>query len=267
MEVCKRKFPLKNNSAFNESVNQNVFFFFLTEFWQTQRRFIQRHLKEFGYARKGMREICENEAEFCLRDLRRLLDNSGGKCIKIRLPDHFSVHILNTIWLMMAGIRYESDNKDLKLLQELLSDLFANIDMMGALFSHFPFLRFIAPEASGYKSFIACHNNIHKFVRGEVENHKKVFNPSDEPRDLIDAYLKVLYSGDEEGKIDESFSELQLLAVCLDMFMAGTETTNKSVNFMFMHLVRNSSIQKKARREIDSVVGRGRLPTLDDRVK
>lgn len=214
-----------------------------------------------------MREICENEADFCLRDLRRLVRKSGGNSAEVHMPDHFSVHILNTLWLMMAGIRYESDNKDLKLLQNLLTELFANIDMMGALFSHFPFLSHIAPEASGYNSFVSCHNNIHKFVRSEVENHKKTFNPSDEPRDLIDAYLKVLYSGDEDGRIDESFSELQLLAVCLDMFMAGTETTNKSTNFMFLHLVRNPDVQEKARREIDAVVGRSRAPTLDDRVK
>lgn len=214
-----------------------------------------------------MREICENEAEFCLRDFRKLVESSGGKSLTVTMPNLFSVHVLNTIWLLISGIRYESDNKDLKLLQHLLSDLFANIDMMGALFSHFPLLRFIAPEASGYKSFIACHTNIHKFVSSEVDNHKKTFNPSDEPRDLIDAYLKVLYLGDEDGKIDDSFSELQLLAVCLDMFMAGTETTNKSVNFMFLHLIRNTSIQRKARLEIDRVIGRSRLPKLDDRVK
>lgn len=214
-----------------------------------------------------MREICENEAEFCLKDWRKLIEKSGGSCATISMPDCFSVHILNTLWLMMAGIRYDADNSDLKLLQVLLTDLFANIDMMGTLFSHFPFLRFVAPDASGYHSFVACHNNIHKFVRQEVDNHKKNFTPSDEPRDLIDAYLKVLYSGDVEGKFDESFSEYQLLAVCLDMFMAGTETTNKTTNFLFLHLVRNPNIQNEARVEIDRVVGRSRLPTLEDRVK
>lgn len=214
-----------------------------------------------------MQENCQNEAEFCLNDLKKLVLKNGGKSATVTMPNFFSVYILNTIWLMMAGIRYNPDNEQLQVLQDLLSDLFSNIDMMGTLFSHFPFLRFIAPEASGYKSFVACHKNIHAFVRAEVENHKKTFNPSDEPRDLIDAYLKVLYSGDENGKIDESFSELQLLAVCLDMFMAGSETTNKSVNFMFLNIVRNEKVQKRAREEIDRVVGRSRLPTLDDRIK
>lgn len=213
-----------------------------------------------------MRENIETEAEFLLSDWRKLIENSGGRAT-ISMPDCFSVHILNTLWLMMAGIRYDADNADLKVLLALLADLFKNIDMMGTLFSHFPFMRFIAPNASGYHSFVACHTNIHKFVRQEVDNHKKNFTPSDEPRDLIDAYLKVLYSGDEQGKFDESFSEHQLLAVCLDMFMAGSETTNKSTNFLFLHLVRNPNIQKEARIEIDRVVGRSRLPTLEDRVK
>lgn len=216
-----------------------------------------------------MQEICENEAAFCLNDFRKLVESQGGKSAIVVMPNYFCVYILNTLWLMMAGIRYDKDNKDLKILQDILCELFASIDMMGALFSHFPFLRYIAPEASGYTRFVTSHKKIHAFMRREVENHKKSFKPSDEPRDLIDAYLRVLYSGDENnnGQIDESFSELQLLAVCLDMFVAGSETTNKSINFMFLHMVRNQDIQEKARQEIDNVVSRNRLPTLDDRAK
>jgi cytochrome P450 len=168
----------------------------------------------------------------------------------------------------MAGIRYNPDNEELALLQDLLNDLFKSIDMMGASFSHFPILCYVAPEASGYNRFVRCHENLYEFFRKEVENHKRNFNPTDDPNDLIEAYLRVLYSGDDEsGQIHESFSELQLLAILLDIFMAGSETTMKTLNFMFLYLVRNTSIQKKARREIDRVVGRNRLPKLDDRVK
>ena len=236
-------------------------------FWQTQRRFITRHLKQFGYASRGMRENCQNEAEFCLNDLTNLVAKNGGKSVTVTMPNLFNVYLLNTLWLMLGGIRYNPENEQLKVLQDLLCDLFASVDMMGALFSHFPFLRYIAPESSGYNSFVACHNKFHTFISAEVENHKKTFNPTDEPRDLIDAYLKVLFSGDENGKIDESFSELQLLAVCMDMFMAGQETTNKTVNFMFLHVIRNDKIQTRAREEIDRIVGRSRLPTLDDRAR
>jgi cytochrome P450 len=211
-----------------------------------------------------MHDICEKEAEFCLNDFRKLIANSGGKCALVSMPNILSLYIINPLWQFMSGIRYDADNDELKLLQKLLTELFKSIDMMGCLFSHFPALQYIAPEASGYKSFIKCHNNIHRFMRMEVDRHKKNFIPSDEPKDLIDAYLQMIYTGNE---VHESFTEQQLLAVCLDMFMAGSETTMKTSDFMLLHLVRNISIQKRARKELDSVVGRDRLPTLDDKPK
>ena len=227
-----------------------------------------RHLKEFGFARKGMTEIIHNEAEFCLNDFREMVKKQGGKEAIVPMKSVFSVYVLNTLWLMMAGIRYTNDNKDLKLLQALLSDLFVNIDMIGALFSHFPFLRFLAPDASGYNEFVNCHNNMHKFLGREVENHKRNFNSTDEPRDLIEVYLRMLHTDNVDGvKIDESFSEQQLLAICLDMFIAGSETTTKTTNFIFLYLVRNPYVAAKVQDEIDTVVGRERLPCLDDRPK
>lgn len=247
-------------------LNSSPLAFSFSDFYNVQNRFVVRRLKEFGFARKGMTEICEAEAEFCLNDFRQMIAKNGGKCIKAVMPNIHGLYILNTLWQFMASVRYNPDNDELKLLIKILDDLFKSIDMMGALFSHFPLLQYIAPEVSGYNSFVKCHNNLHEFIRKEVEKHKKHFNPSDEPTDLIDAYIRVLYSGDDSGQTHESFSEQQLLGICLDMFMAGTETTMKSLNFLFLHLIRNQSIQQRARSEIDRVIGR-RLPKLDDRVK
>lgn len=62
-------------------------------------------------------------------------------------------------------------------------------------------------------------------------------------------------------------TEDQLLAICLDMFMAGSETTSKSLGFCFLYLILYPDVQKKAQQEIDTVVGRDRLPSLQDRPK
>jgi hypothetical protein len=37
--------------------------------------------------------------------------------------------------------------------------------MIGAPFSHFPPLRFIAPEMSGYKSFLQTHQKLWTFLK------------------------------------------------------------------------------------------------------
>lgn len=215
------------------------------EFWQAQRRFIVRHLKEFGFARKGMVEIIQNEAEFCMNDLLHEIRLQGGEYCLIKMQKFFSLYVLNTLWQMMAGIRYTPENKELKTLQSLLHQLFLSIDMMGAPFSHFPFLSHIFPKLSGYTDFVNTHNEMFDFIGKEVENHKKTFNINDEPRDLIDVYLKILSSVENNNTLDDSknpfppnFTEKemfqQLLAVCLDFFMAGSETTTKTLSKEFI---------------------------------
>ncbi|XP_058119792.1 probable cytochrome P450 303a1 [Anopheles ziemanni] len=232
------------------------------QFWQEQRRFIVRHLKEFGFARRGMTEIIQNEAAFIRKDFEELIAQSGDGCAVVQMQGAFSVYVLNTLWLMMAGVRYGKDNSDLKYLQSLLHELFVNIDMMGALFSHFPFLRFVAPRLSGYQQFVEIHECMHRFIGAEVERHQRNFNPDDEPRDLMDVYLRTLENNNAPS---DSFSREQLLAVCLDMFIAGSETTTKTLDFAFLYIVRNPPVMRRIQQEIDEVVGRSRLPTLEDR--
>lgn len=231
-------------------------------FWVDQRRFIVRHLKEFGYARRGMVEMIQNEAEHLFKDFQNTVRKQHGQAM-ITMQNAFGLYILNTLWTMMAGIRYSPENLRLKHLQELLHTLFLRIDMMGCLFSHFPLLRFIAPNFSGYRQFVDIHEMMHKFLGQELENHKHLMKDENEAKDLMGVYLQVLQNPERK----ESFTEKQLLAICLDMFIAGSETTNKTMDFAMLHLIRNPDVQIKAQTELDAVVGRSRLPELKDRIK
>lgn len=233
-------------------------------FWQEQRRFIMRHLKEFGFARRGMVEVIQNEAEHLLSDFRHMLKKQNGEAM-IQMRDVLGIYVLNTLWTMMAGIRYNQENKEVIHLQGMLYTLFTKIDMVGALFSHFPVLRFIAPNFSGYTQFKEIHKMLYSFLGKELENHKRNFKPENEPRDLMDVYLQAMNNNNEINT--PSYSEKQLLAVCLDMFIAGSETTNKSLGFIMMHMIRNQTIQKKMQEEIDRIIGKERLPMLEDRPK
>lgn len=232
------------------------------QLWMDHRRFIVRHLKEFGFARRGMLEICQNEAEHLLEDFKYMVDTQNGTAM-IQMQDAFSVYTLNTLWTMMAGIRYSRDEPELKQLQDLLHTLFTNIDMVGCLFSHFPLLQYIAPEYSGYNEFIKIHSMMYEFFGKELDKHKSQLNLNSEPRDFMDVYLRVLQSSERK----KNFSEKQLLAVCLDMFLAGSETTTKSLGTAYLNIIRNPAVQKKLQEEIDAVVGRNRLPVTEDRPK
>lgn len=211
-----------------------------------------------------MIEICSLEAECMFEDFMKLIRANKNKPVEVEFRSAFSVYVLNSLWCMMTGKRYPKDNEVIRELQDILHELFVNIDMTGAAFSHFPFLRFLAPEASGFNPFLRAHERLYAFIREELQVHRKNFDPDNESQDLMEAYLKVMH---DLKSPNESYSEQQLLAVCLDMFIAGSETTTKTIDFTMLYVVREQEVQRKLQEEIDTVIGRSRLPHLDDRHK
>lgn len=59
----------------------------------------------------------------------------------------------------------------------------------------------------------------------------------------------------------------QLLMTCLDCFFPTLSTVPVTVAMLIQHIFTQPDIQTKIQQEIDRVVGQGRFPTLDDRVK
>ncbi|KAF5289656.1 hypothetical protein FQR65_LT11773 [Abscondita terminalis] len=232
-----------------------------SEFWQDQRRFVLRHLRDFGFGKRNMSDIIEEEAQTMIQRFKKKIDHTGGACV-VRMDDIFGVHVLNTLWTMMTGNKYSPEDKEIKTLQTLLTDLFASVHMDGALFSHYPLLRHLAPEYSGYNMFLNTHKKMWSFIGQQIQQQKKTYEPSD-LRGFMDVYFKMLNSPDKK----ESFSEGQLLAVCLDLFIAGSETTSKTLGFAFLYLLLYPEVQQKAQEEIDRVVGRHRLPNLNDKAE
>lgn len=231
------------------------------ELWKEQRRFLIKHLKEFGFGRSGMGETAKLEAEHIVIDVMHMIGDRGSAVIQMH--NFFNVYILNTLWTMMAGNRYNPSDPQMKILQSMLFDLFAAVDMVGTAFSHFPILSIVAPTLSGYRNFIKTHKRIWKFLREELARHKDSFQPDKEDKDFMDVYIRALR---EHGEVN-TYSEGQLVAMCMDMFMAGTETTSKSMSFCFSYLVREQEVQRKAQEEIDRVVGKDRVPSVNDRPK
>ena len=52
-----------------------------------------------------------------------------------------------------------------------------------------------------------------------------------------------------------------------DLFTAGSDTTANTLNWSFYYFAKNPEIQTKLQAELDRVVGRDRLPTMEDRAK
>jgi hypothetical protein len=67
--------------------------------------------------------------------------------------------------------------------------------------------------------------------------------------------------------IDYSLPEQQLQVLGFDFLSAVSTTVTATLNFAMAFLINCPEIQIKMQQELDTVVGRDRLPNLDDRAR
>ena len=75
--------------------------------------------------------------------------------------------------------------------------------------------------------------------------------------------VEVMLARVEAGEITEEMT----WDLCMDLLIAGTDTSAQTVNWFLLLMANNPSIQSKAHEELDRVIGRDSLPTVDDRTR
>ncbi|KAB0792150.1 hypothetical protein PPYR_14109 [Photinus pyralis] len=218
--------------------------------FQEHKKFVLRHLKD-------SKEIMEEAIHSELREINEDLTKRCKKNGTVPIDSLFGIPLLNMLWSLMAGRKRPLEDFEVNELLSIMEDFSLCGSLSGTSFSNFPFMKYLCPNYSGYNTYVDVHKRIINFVRERVEELRgSGANPG-----LIHAYLATLNSREKK----DSFSEEQLLAVCMDLFIAGFETTYNTLQFFMSYIVLHQDVQTKAQKEIDCVVGRRRAVTLDDK--
>ncbi|KAK7866993.1 hypothetical protein R5R35_006860 [Gryllus longicercus] len=226
--------------------------------WHDQRAFVLRHLRNLGYGKQNMENILHDE----LIQLRKQLGTSNNQ--KIRIGPQFAKAVLNTMWTLVGGSRLSSSKFYLDKMLVLLEKRTRLFDISGGLLNHFPWLRFLVPSKTGYKLIMDINNDLKTLFQEVIAEHLSTYD-SVETRDLIDAYLHQMKSTEKKNNI--FYTDDQLIMVCLDLFIAGSQTTSNTLDFAILLMVLHQDIQRKVQKEIWSVIGTERLPSINDRYK
>ncbi|KAJ8713461.1 hypothetical protein PYW07_013831 [Mythimna separata] len=223
--------------------------------WTKTRRIVLKYLKSFGYNSRFMENYVSEEC----RALVRLRQSDVGEPILVN--NMFNITIVNILWRLVAGKRYDLEDRKLNLLCDLIMRLFRAVDMSGGILNFMPFVRHVLPGMSGYTELRSIHNALHDFLRETIEQHQQSLDVNN-PRDVIDAFLI-----EQIESKDQFFTDEELQVVCLDLLEAGMETVSNTAVFMLLHVVCNDDVQRRLHEEIDDVIGPLRAPTLSDRAR
>ncbi|KAF2881533.1 hypothetical protein ILUMI_24636 [Ignelater luminosus] len=181
---------------------------------------------------------------------------------RILIPDLFYAPILNPLLHMVIG--HKVDNRILRELARGILRFLRSSDSTGCALSITPWLRHIAPDIFRYTPIIKEHKHLIDLFLKEIQEHKANFS-DDYHADLTDVYLRKIKEVNDDKEDCTTFTEKQLLWTLIDYIFPTPVTIGQTLNYVWAYLLNYPEIQVKIQEEIDIIVGRCRLPNLDDR--
>ncbi|XP_055850308.1 probable cytochrome P450 304a1 [Episyrphus balteatus] len=241
--------------------------------WKEQRRFILRHLRDYGFGRRFQElELVINEE---IKDLIDLIKN-GPKFDhekevvrdgKILLPLILSASNANSIlYVMFNECIPRAGQKCLFELGKNGLTTQRNNDDYGKLLSIIPWIRYFFPEMSSYRQIFESNKFIYGFFKNLIDKYMKTYEKGVE-RNFVDVYFEQMHKKQMEGNLQASFLYDQLVISLIDFSIPAFTGISAQLSLIFQWILLRPDVLKKVQMEIDEYVGCGRLPCLDDRHK
>lgn len=229
--------------------------------WHEHRIFTMKQMKNIGYGRSPMEDHIIQEAD----DLIDYIDNLNENPI---WPGTFlATSVINVLWFLTTGQHLKRNDERLNTLLSLLGRRSKAFDICGGSLSQFPWLRYLAPDRTGYNLILELNKELNNLIMDNINEHKVNFEKSNgkEESDLIYAYLKEMQS--ETSYENGSFDESQLTMIILDFFIAGSQTTSITLDLTLMMLAIKPEIQERAFKEIQTNLKGNEFPLLASKAK
>ncbi|KAK4811941.1 hypothetical protein QYF61_017890 [Mycteria americana] len=225
--------------------------------WQELRRFTLSTLRDFGMGKSSMSQRVQQEAQHLVELLEKLEGNTFEPMMMFRHA------VANVICSVVFGSCYSySDTAFLELLNMIGNYTSFFLSPVAMVYNTFPNIMHHLPGP--HRKALAECEKLKDYIRENVELHKLTLDPSC-PRDYIDCFLMKVEK--EKSSPENMYSNEDLVMSVFNLFSAGTVSTSNVLVFCLLILAKYPHIQAKVQEEIDAVVGTGRAPSMEDKLR
>ncbi|ETN60006.1 cytochrome P450 [Anopheles darlingi] len=233
--------------------------------WKDQRRFLHEKLRNFGMTVLGNKKhLMESRIMTEVTEL--LLTLSAVSNESTDLSRYLSVSVSNVICNIIMSVRFSIDDPKFKRFNWLIEEgmrLFGEIHTI----DYIPQIQYLPGNINAKNKIAKNREEMFDFYREIIEEHKRTFQTGS-IRDIVDAYLAEIETARLEGRDAELFEgkdhEIQMMQVIADLFSAGMETIKTTLLWLNVFMLRHPDAMKRVQDELDQVVGRNRLPKIED---
>ncbi|XP_072446724.1 cytochrome P450 2U1-like [Chiloscyllium punctatum] len=225
--------------------------------WKQQRKFSLSTLRHFGFGKLDLEPKIIEELQFVKSEF----SNAIGTAFS---PSHV-IHnaVSNIICSMCFGKRFDYDDEEFRTMLNLIvrgMKLASNSSAM--LINVIPLLQYL--PLGSFKEVAQTVKDVTAFLKNIIDQHRKTMDPEN-PRDFVDFYLKEI-DYQRHKKQNTSFSEDYLFYIIGDLFVAGTDTTSNTLLWAILFMAAHPEIQERVHKEISTVIGESRPPSLKDKL-
>ena len=151
----------------------------------------------------------------------------------INLKNKLNLAILNALWSIITGEKFEYDEPKLEMVVDRL-DRMMNTDLTGIVFV-FPWLRKIAPGLTGVTAIKNGTDSAMDMFYDQYKRHLEGYQEN-EMRDFLDVYIKEMKAASPDSSFYGEVGMKNLKTVLLDLFIGGSDTTTNTLNWALIYL-------------------------------
>nr|XP_033789180.1 cytochrome P450 2G1-like [Geotrypetes seraphini] len=241
-----------------EKINQGSGVTFLKgEKWKQIHTFLLMTLRDLGMGKKNFEELMTEEAQCLVEEIR------NTKKLPVNPSSYLIQASANIITSIALGTRFDYGDKEWI---TILADMNKCFRIMGSFWGQ---LYDLIPEVMCYlpgphNQMFKCMEGLTNFVTKRVKLKHETLDPSC-PLNFSDYFL--IRMEQEKQNPCSQFNEKSLSMNILQLYIGGVETIGSTLKYGLLFLLKYPEIEEKVHKEIDSVVRRSCLPSIEDRRK
>ncbi|KAF5282695.1 hypothetical protein FQA39_LY17502 [Lamprigera yunnana] len=223
--------------------------------WEEHRKFTIKHLRHIGLG-KNIMDLKINE------EIQNLFKTIEAQEV-VQISHHLPFTIFNILWVLIAGSRISSETFQRNQLLNIMTKRTKAFDMCGGILTPCPWLRHIIPDKSGYNVIKKLNKEVKTFLLETINEHHGTWEAGNKD-DFIYSFISEMKNQNENTT---TFTDEQLLLVCLDLFVGGFTTTSCTLDFVVLLMLLNQDIQTKAHEILDTTFDKTYAIEYQDRYK
>ncbi|XP_062070349.1 cytochrome P450 2C1 [Lepus europaeus] len=223
--------------------------------WKEIRRFSLMTLRNFGMGKRSIEDRVQEEARCLVEELRK---TNGSPCDPTFL---LGAAPCNVICSVIFQNRFDYTDQNFLNLMGKFNENFKILNSPWVqICNTFPILIDYLPGS--HNKMLRNNIYIRNYILEKMKEHQESLDINN-PRDFTDCFL--IKMEQEKHNQQSEFTIENLVTTVTDVFAAGTESTSTTLRYGLLLLMKHPEVTAKVQEEIERVIGRHRIPCMQDR--